>query len=420
MNTLLPSVRVPTPRRPKRRASALARVLVWTAVILAVAGLGAGSAAYYAHYQFGKAGPLAAEKIFIVEQGLSAADIGEALARNGIIENGRLFALMAQVTGQRTRLKAGEYAFPAAASMRDVMALIASGKAVTYKISIPEGFTSEMVAERVNSNDVLAGPPVAAPPEGSVLPDTYVFRRGMTRQKLIADMQAAQQDLLAELWAKRKPVPVIANPEQAVTLASIVEKETAEPDERPLIAAVFINRLQKGMRLQSDPTIIYGLVGGKGRLDRPITKADIAQQTPYNTYRINGLPPGPIANPGRAALEAVLNPQDTPHLYFVADGSGGHAFAATLEEHNRNVRAWRQLANTAAAAAAEEAESTAETIEPAVTSAAEQPLADVMPEPEPAPSPAPPPKASTARLEPGSVVMVEGRAAPIPRLRPLR
>jgi UPF0755 protein len=407
----------------KRRGSALIRVLVWTALLLAAVGLGAVITAYYAQYEYAKPGPLVAEKVFIVEQGLSASEIGDALARNGIVESGRLFAIMAQVTGQRSRLKAGEYAFPAAASMRDVMALIASGKAVTYKISIPEGFTSEMVAGRVNTNEVLTGPPVAVPPEGSILPDTYVFRRGMTRQKLIADMQSAQQDLLAELWAKRKAVPVIQTKEQAVTLASIVEKETAEPDERPLIAAVFINRLEKGMRLQSDPTIIYGMVGGKGRLDRPLSKADIARQTPYNTYRINGLPPGPIANPGRAALEAVLNPEDTPHLYFVADGTGGHAFASTLEEHNRNVSAWRKLASAAASAAADDPEPGVEA--PGASSqigpdAADQPLADVIPEPESAPSPVLPPKASTTDLQPGTIVMVEGRPAPIPRLRPLR
>lgn len=399
----------------------------------------------------------------MVEPGQSAAQIGETLAQNGILSNGRLFALMAQLTGQRGRLKAGEYAFPKGATMADVIALIASGKAVTYKISVPEGFTSQMAVDRVNANEVLTGDPAAVPPEGSILPDTYVFRRGMTRQKLVADMQAAQKKLLDELWAERKPVAVIATPQQAVTLASIVEKETAQADERPVIASVFINRLEKGMRLQSDPTIIYGIVGGKGKLDRALTRTDIETTTPYNTYRINGLPPGPIANPGRAALEAVLNPEPTDKLYFVADGSGGHAFAATLDEHNRNVKNWRKLAgNAAAAAAAEEGEAAAPAAEtaPAATpaaanagevptppAAAQAPLAEVTPEPEvPAAAPAePPPDPQTAEsqpplpqakppqlvsakpaapaaglvaLKPGTVLTVDGRATVIPRLRP--
>ena len=178
------------------------------------------------------------------------------------------------------------------------------------------------------------------------MPETYVFRRGLTRQKMLDDMQAAQAKMLDELWKARAVSDTVKTKEQAVTLASIVEKETAIPEERPLIASVFHNRLKQGMRLQSDPTIIYGLVGGKGKLDRGLTKDDVASDTAYNTYRIDGLPPGPIANPGRASLEAVLNPPDTGYLYFVADGSGGHAFAKTLEEHNANVAKWRAIEST--------------------------------------------------------------------------
>lgn len=446
-----PSVKVPGPRQRKRRASALSRVLLWTFLLGLFAGLAALAGVFYMHSEFTAQGPLAENKVFVVEQGQSAAEIGAALERSGIISNGRVFATMAQLTGQRTRLKAGEYEMPGAASMQQVMALIASGKAVTYKISIPEGFTSEMAVGRVNANEVLTGPPATVPAEGSILPDTYVFRRGMTRQKLVEDMQAAQTKLLDELWANRVPVPAIATKEQAVTLASIVEKETAVPEERPVIASVFINRLNKGMRLQSDPTIIYGIVGGKGRLDRALTRTDIVTTTPYNTYRINGLPPGPIANPGRAALEAVLNPTPTEHLYFVADGTGGHAFATTLEEHNRNVRKWRQIAgNAAAAAAAEEDDASAgtetetpaaETDAPATApSTAEGPLAAVTESVETAtsesevpataaPVPAAPPKAeeppaakmaATPELAPGTIVTVEGRQAVIPRLRPAR
>jgi UPF0755 protein len=402
-----PSVKVPGPRHVKQRRSAIARVLGWTFLLLLAVILLAGLAGFYTYSEYSAPGPLAEDKVFMVDPGQSVTGIGEELQQNGIVSNGRVFALMAQLTGQRARLKAGEYAFPRGATMRNVMALIASGKAITYKISIPEGFTSQMAVERVNANEVLAGDAAAVPPEGSILPDTYVFRRGMTRQKLVEDMQTAQAKLLAELWSTRKPVPVIATPEQAVTLASIVEKETAQADERPVIASVFINRLEKGMRLQSDPTIIYGIAGGKGRLDRPLSKADIEAVTPYNTYRIDGLPPGPIANPGRAALEAVLNPEQTDKLYFVADGTGGHAFAATLEEHNRNVKNWRQIAGNAAAAAAadDSEEAAAAPAAPAATPdavpatppaapATQAPLADATPEPE-APAPNPAPEAST-------------------------
>ncbi len=422
-------MKVPGPRSGRRRSSAFSRVLLWTFLLALFAGLAGAAAGFFAYSEYAAPGPLAENKVLVVEPGLSVQGIGAALEKNGVISNGRIFAAMAQLTGQAGTLKAGEYEFPKSAAMRDVMTLIASGKSITYKISIPEGFTSEMAVARVNANEVLEGPPATVPPEGSIMPDTYVFRRGMTKQKLVQDMQTAQAKLLAELWAARRPVPVIETPEQAVILASIVEKETGVAAERPVIASVFINRLEKGMRLQSDPTIIYGIVGGKGRLDRELTRTDINTVTPYNTYRINGLPPGPIANPGRAAIEAVLNPQDTEHLYFVADGTGGHAFAATLEEHNRNVKAWRKLAgNAAAAAAAEQPEEQAEAPQPAP--AVEGPLADVTPEedaaaPKAAPIPEPsaevPVPAKPARpvtLKPGSIVMVDGRAVPVPKLRP--
>jgi UPF0755 protein len=426
----LPSVKVPGPRGRKKRASALSRVLLWTVLLGIFAGLAALAAGFFAYSAFTAAGPLTGRKVVVVEQGQSAAEIGTALERGGVISNGRVFAALAQLTGQRTRLKAGEYDIPAAASMQQVMALIASGRAITYKITIPEGFTSEMAVARVNASEVLTGPPATLPPEGSILPDTYTFRRGMTRQKLVEGMQAAQARLLEELWASRVPVPAITTKEQAVTLASIVEKETAVPEERPMIASVFINRLNKGMRLQSDPTIIYGITGGKGRLDRALTRADIETPTGYNTYRINGLPPGPIANPGRAALEAVLNPTPTEYLYFVADGTGGHAFASTLAEHNRNVRKWREIEGNAAAAAAAAEEQPAEAAAPeaaapeAAAPAAEGPLAAVTETMEAqAPAvPAPPAEAeaATADLAPGTIVMVEGRQAVIPRLRPAR
>ncbi len=415
------SVKVPGPRQSKRRASAASRVFLWTFLLLLLGAVGAGVAAFYAHSEYTAPGPLAENKVFIVQPGLSTPEIGAVLEENGIISDARIFSGMAYVTGTRTRLKAGEYEFQKAASMQDVMALIASGKSITYKISVPEGFTSEMAVARVNANEILEGPPAAVPAEGAIMPDTYVFRRGMTRQKLVEDMQAAQVKLVEELWDKRVPSSVIETKEQAVILASIVEKETGVAAERPVIASVFINRLKKGMRLQSDPTIIYGIVGGKGKLDRALTRNDIDTETPYNTYRINGLPPGPIANPGRAALEAVMNPQSTDYLYFVADGTGGHAFATTLDEHNRNVRKWRQIAGNAAAAAAEAnpepapAEA-ANAAAPAGGTATDATTPDAPPPPV-APSPEalePPPPSAPVAAAPAEVPASPAPAAPAP------
>ena len=443
----------------------MSRVFAWTFLTLVLAVAGTVAAFFYANNEYTAPGPLADNKVFTVEQGLSTPQIGAALEQNGIISNARIFSLMASVTGTRTRLKAGEYEFQKAASMQDVMALIASGKSITYKLSVPEGFTSEMAVGRVNANEILTGPPAIVPAEGSIMPDTYVYRRNMTRQKLVDDMQAAQSKLIDELWEKRLPVTVIATKEQAVILASIVEKETGVASERPIIASVFINRLKKGMRLQSDPTIIYGIAGGKGKLDRPLTRNDIETETPYNTYRINGLPPGPIANPGRAALEAVLNPQSTEYLYFVADGSGGHAFASTLDEHNRNVKKWRQIAGNAAAAAAAEDPLAPEAESPAAEAAADatavpteppppvappvdapeppvpaphppqaeqppvpaQPAAETIaqtaeaapPAPEPKPAEPKPAKAKSGP-KPGTVFTVDGKKTAIPRLKPKR
>jgi UPF0755 protein len=225
--------------------------------------------------------------------------------------------------------------------MQDVLALLTSGRFLTYKVTIPEGWTSQMVVAKLEEQKELDGPLAATPAEGTIMPDTYIYRRGLTRQKMLEDMQTANTKMIDELWAKRPADTILKSKEELVTLASIVEKETGVAEERPQVASVFINRLKQGIRLQSDPTIIYGIVGGKGRLERPLTRSDIDTETPYNTYKIPALPPGPIANPGRAALEAVLNPDKTPYLYFVANGTGGHAFAATLDEHNANVKKWR-------------------------------------------------------------------------------
>jgi UPF0755 protein len=225
--------------------------------------------------------------------------------------------------------------------MDDVLETIISGKSIQHSVTIAEGLTTQQILQRLNEAEVLAGPVQRIPPEGSLLPETYRVTRGTSREQLIQRMAAAHKQLVEQIWAKRSPDLPIKDINEFITLASIVEKETAIAAERTRVAGVFVNRLNKKMRLQSDPTIIYGLVGGKGSLGRSLTRADVEQPTPYNTYTINGLPPGPIANPGRASLEAVANPARTNELYFVADGSGGHVFAETYEQHLKNVARWR-------------------------------------------------------------------------------
>ncbi|NJM31391.1 MAG: endolytic transglycosylase MltG, partial [Rhizobiales bacterium] len=336
--------RVPDPVMPRKRRSVFSRVFS-SLFLLGIAALVVGAIAAFIGYQeFTAPGPLAEKKIYEIGRGLDTRGIAQKLQDEGIISDARIFtaaAYLGNVLGGK--LKAGEYEFPAAASMDEVLGIVASGRAITYKVTIPEGWTSEMAVARLRENEVLAGEIVTVPAEGVIRPDTYVFKRGMTRQKLLEDMELAQKQLIEELWKNRAPSDLIKSKEDAIVLASIVEKETGRAEERAEVAAVFMNRLRRGMKLQSDPTIIYGIAGGKGRLDRPITKADISTPTPYNTYTIDGLPPGPIGNPGAAALEAVLNPASSNNLYFVADGTGGHAFAETLEQHNANVAKWRAI-----------------------------------------------------------------------------
>src|SRR6185437_3612357 len=271
-------------------------------------------------------------------------DIADTLQREGVIDNNR-WAFIGAVLELKARseLKPGEYLFQKNASLRDVIGTIVEGKVVQHSVTIPEGLTSEQIVERLSDNDIFSGSITEIPREGTLLPETYKFPRGTTREQVIARMQQAQKRVLAEIWEHRNPDIPIKTPEQLVTLASIVEKETARADERSRVAAVYINRLQKKMKLQSDPTIIYGLVGGKGTLGRPIKRSEILQPSPYNTYTIEGLPPGPIANPGRASLEAAANPARTRDLFFVADGTGGHAFSESLDAHSKNVAKLRAI-----------------------------------------------------------------------------
>jgi UPF0755 protein len=290
-----------------------------------------------------KAGPLASDKILLIEREDDGGPIADQLERAGVIDSAPLFSAMTLFDGSHGALKRGEYSFKAGISPREVEQQLIAGKVLLHSITLPEGLTSDQIVQRLRDNDVLVGEVKELPREGSLLPETYKFARGETRQALLTVMAKAQIKAVDEIWKKRAPDLPVKSPGELVTLASIVEKETGKVEERPRVAGVFVNRLLKHMKLQSDPTIVYGLVFGKGTLGHSITKAELDQATPYNTYNIEGLPPGPICNPGKAALEAVANPSHSKELYFVADGTGGHAFAETLDQHLKNVAHWRQI-----------------------------------------------------------------------------
>jgi UPF0755 protein len=293
--------------------------------------------------RFETPGPLPEDRIVNIPHGSGIRDIAEVLQREGVIDQPWIFVGGVLVLKAREGLKAGEYQFRAHASLSDVVATIVDGKVVPHQVSFPEGLTSEQIVARLLEDDILTGNIKEIPREGTLLPDTYNFTRGVTREQIIQRMQSADQRAVKDIWDHRAADLPLKTPDQLVILASLVEKETGKPEERTRVAAVFVNRLKQRMRLQSDPTIIYGLVGGKGTLGRPIMKSEIEQPTPYNTYLIDGLPPGPIANPGRASLEAAANPARTRELYFVADGNGGHVFADTYEQHQKNVARLRLI-----------------------------------------------------------------------------
>jgi UPF0755 protein len=321
----------------------MGRVAAAVIALLVVLGAVCAGAAWWAWEQYRRPGPLAAETTVVIAKGAGVKAIATRLADAGIIADPLIFRLGARFDEADERLRAGEYAFTPGISAREVVAKLTEGLTVVRRLTIPEGLSSSEVVALVAAADGLEGEVGTVPAEGSLLPETYHVSFGDSRAELIRRMAAAMDKTLAELWAGRAPDLPLETPEQALILASIVEKETGVPEERPRVAAVFINRLRKGMPLQSDPTVAYGLALEKGPATRPLTFADLKKPTPYNTYIIEGLPPGPIANPGRAALEAVLHPSDTDDLFFVADGSGGHAFASTLKQHKRNVANWRKI-----------------------------------------------------------------------------
>src|SRR5258707_342787 len=335
---------VPEPKRPSRRARH-PLVMIGNAIfsISLILAIGAAVAYQYGMHRIETVGPLDRDKIVNIPKGLGLREIADLLARENVIDQPLVFISSVLVLKAKDELKFGEYKFTKQITLRETIDVIVEGKVIQHAFTIPEGLTSEQIVARLAEVDFLAGNIREIPKEGTLLPETYNFPRGTTREQAIQRMQQMHRRALQEIWERRGTEGPVKTPEALVTLASIVEKETGRPDERSRVAAVFVNRIRQRMKLQSDPTIIYGLVGGKGTLGRPIMRSEIEQPTPYNTYVIEGLPPGPIANPGRASLEATANPARTKELFFVADGTGGHAFAEHYEQHQKNVARLRVI-----------------------------------------------------------------------------
>jgi len=288
-------------------------------------------------------GPLTEPASVVIPRGSSLDAVANTLADAGVVESPLLFALGARLTGAGREIKAGEYAFAAGISIDGVLNQMRQGRTVVHRLTIPEGLTAAQILSVLEKEPALSGPLPARPPEGSLLPETYHFSRGDTREQMVERMQQAMAQALAEAWKARDKELPYDSPEEALVMASIIEKETGVAAERARVAGVFVNRLESGMRLQSDPTVIYALTDGAGELGRALTRNDLKAESPYNTYAVVGLPPGPIANPGKASLLAAVKPERHQFLYFVADGTGGHAFAKTLPDHNRNVARWRDV-----------------------------------------------------------------------------
>jgi len=357
--------RVDASQNPRRGRTTFG-LLNGALTVLLVFMLMAGGLGFTAKYAFEAPGPLGHSTVVVVPPATNARGIAERLEEDGVITDRHILVAgyywdraKAWLDGAKLpNLRAGEYEIPKNASMRQVLDSLLEGKAILQKVTIPEGLTSFQIVELLNKQPDLTGEIKDLPPEGSLLPETYKFSHGTSRPEIIARMQSDAKRFVAKLWDSRSSTLPFKTSEEAIILASIVEKEAR--NERDRVAGVFLNRLTKHMRLQSDPTIIYVLTGGKGNLGRGITKAEIESKNEYNTYQIEGLPPTPICNPGRTAIEAVMNPAVTDDLYFVADGTGNHAFASNIRDHQRNVQRWRQVEREAKAKAAADAASAAQ------------------------------------------------------------
>ncbi len=325
------------------RGSSLGKFLSRLVALVVVAVTLGGGATLYLFDRYNRDGPSVADTVLVVPRGTATAGIGVLLEDAGIVDDADFFSIGVRVFGRSLPLRAGEFAFPAGVSAQAAAEILQTGETVVRRLTIPEGLTVAEVLDLVDGAAGLAGDVDPAVEEGSLLPETYHYSLGDTRADLVVRMGEAMDTTVAELWEQRADDLPIDSRHEALVLASIVEKETGVAGERARVAGVFVNRLRRGMRLQSDPTVVYGLTDGNGPLGRPLTRNDLKVEHAYNTYVIDRLPPGPIANPGRASIEAVLNPAPTDELYFVADGTGGHAFAKTLDEHNRNVARWRRV-----------------------------------------------------------------------------
>jgi len=316
-------------------------------VLALVAGAGAAAGWVWFNDQLSAPGPLTEERVILVEPGEVLSVVAARLEAEGVIRDARLMRLKARLDGSGQRIKTGEYLIGPGESLEGVLSILIEGRSLLHRISLPEGLTTAQLLRMIEADDRLEGEmPEILPGEGRLLPDTYMFHRGMTRAGLIDRMREAQADLLETLWPARQEGLPLSTPYEAVILASVVEKETGRPEERPEIAGLFTARLKRGMRLQSDPTIIYGISKGeplynKAGERRTLYRSEIDRPTDWNTYQIDGLPKTPICNPGADAIRAVLDPPETEYLFFVADGKGGHLFARTNAEHERNVAAYR-------------------------------------------------------------------------------
>ncbi len=351
--------RKPSATEGQRKSGAVSAFLRALVFLLVLASIAVGGAYFYANSQMEAPGPVTeneAPRVVLIPDGASVSRMANILADVGAIDSPLRLRLAAKFRQVETVLKAGEYEIPSGASLQEILDILSNGRSLLHPVTIPEGLTSRAIIQRLRESDVLSGEIQKENfPEGRVLPDTYLVTRDTSREALLTRMEVDFEKVAQSAWQNRAPNLPVDTLEEAIILASIVEKETGLAEERPRVAAVFVNRMRRGMQLQSDPTIIYGvclvhpdrcvdgrLVGADG-LQRGIRRSEIDMDTGYNTYVIPSLPPTPICNPGKEALEAVLNPPTSKELYFVADGTGGHAFAETLAQHNRNVAAWRRL-----------------------------------------------------------------------------
>jgi len=328
--------------RAGARGGAVKSVIMFIAGLGFLAFLALAAGGYLAYREATAPGPAIESKVVLLKTGSTVGQIASELELAGTIRYPELFKAAVRVRRVQNELKAGEYNIPARASVFEIIDILVDGKSILHYFTAPEGLTTAQILRLIEADETLEEEITLAPGEGELLPETYAFTRSETRDEMLTRMAAAQAKVMGKLWDGRQMELPFSTPAEAIILASIVEKETGLAHERGRIAAVFINRLKKGMRLESDPTIIYGLTQGEP-LGRGLRVSELRGETPYNTYVIDGLPPTPIANPGRASIEAVLNPDDTDEIFFVADGSGGHAFATSLREHQQNVAAWRRI-----------------------------------------------------------------------------